>query len=168
MLDNFKDNLFQTDSISITFEFQKNQETVTQERSTDLDLCPVWSAASIIMHIVCMPGASTDTSINSFHDNSGKTVLISSAVVVSILGEAAATMGGVLGFSPADIRCHSICSTCAMALYLVGLGVATIMLIGRWRSYLFLRYIRKQVQQFSYGISSQMIQREHFFTIPRL
>ena len=88
ILDNFKDSLFQADSILITFEFQKNQEhqeTVTQERSTDLDLCPVWSAPSIIMYIVRMPGASADTSINAFRDNSGKTVLISSAVVVSTL-----------------------------------------------------------------------------------
>lgn len=172
MLDNFKDDLFQADSISITFEFQKNQErqeTVTQERSIDPDLCPVRSAASIIMFIVRMPGVSADTSINSFRDNSGGTVLISSAAVISTLREAAATMGeDVLGFSPDEIGCHSIRSAFAMALYLAGLGVATIMLMGRWRSYSFLRYIRKQVQQFSSGISSRMIQREHFFTIPRL
>ena len=124
------------------------------------------------MYIVRMPGASAGTWINSFHDSSGETVLISSAVVVSTLQEAAATMSeDILGFSPADIGCHSIrfaCAMCAMALYLAGLGVATIMLIGRWRSYPFFCYIRKQVQQFSSGISSRMIQREHFFTIPRL
>ena len=88
MLDNFKDDLFQADYISITFEFQKNQErqeTATQERLTDLDLCLGWCAASFIMYIVCMPGASANTSINSFHDNSGETFLISSAIVVSTL-----------------------------------------------------------------------------------
>ena len=123
MLDNFKDDLFQPDSISITFGSQKNQELqeiLTQERSTDLDLCPVRSAASIIKFIVRMPGASTGTSINSFRDNGGKTVLFSSAVVVSTLREAAATFGkDVLVFSPTDIGCHSICSdACAMALFI--------------------------------------------------
>ena len=59
------------------------------------------------MFIVCMPGVSANTSINSFHDNSGGTVLISSAAVVSTLREAAATMGEyVLGFSPAEIGCY--------------------------------------------------------------
>ena len=93
MLHNSKDDLFQADSISIQFEFQKNQErqeTVTQKRSTYLDLCPVRSAASIIMFIARLPGASANTSINSFHDNGGKTVQISSAVVVSTLWEAVA------------------------------------------------------------------------------
>ena len=88
IVDNFKDDLFQADYISITFEFQKNQErqeTATQERLTDLDLCLGWCAASFIMYIVCMPGASANTSINSFHDNSGETFLISSAIVVSTL-----------------------------------------------------------------------------------
>ena len=44
LLDNFHDDLFSADSISITFEFQKNdvrQETVTQEKSNDPLLCPV-------------------------------------------------------------------------------------------------------------------------------
>ena len=124
-----------------------------------LSSCPdfyiVRSAVSVIMFIVCMPGASAKTLINSFHDNSGKTVLISSIVVVSTLRETAVTMGkDVLGFPPANIGCHSIPSTCAMALYLAELGVASIMLIGRWQSYLFLLYIWKQVQHSSSSISS--------------
>ena len=135
MLNNFKDDLFKADSISITFDFQKNQErqeTVTQEHPTDPDLCPVRSAASIIMFIVCMPGMSANTSINSFRDNSGGKNLISSVAVVFTLQEAAASMcKGVLGFSPANIGCDSIRSACAMALYLAEISVATIMPIGR-------------------------------------
>ena len=105
-----------------------------------------------------MPGASANTSINSFCDSSGRIIFISSTLVVSTLREAATTMGeDILGFSPTEIGCHSICSVYAMALYLAGFGVATIMLIGRCRSYSFLCYIWKQVQQFSSGISSLMI-----------
>ena len=44
----------------------------------------------------------------------------------------------VLVFFPSEIGCHSIRSACAMTLYLAGFGVATIMLIGQWRSYSFL------------------------------
>jgi hypothetical protein len=53
-----------------------------------------------------------------------------------------------------------------MAMYLAGVPIFTIMLIGRWSSDAFMRYIRKQVKEFSEGISSKMIHHEQFFTIP--
>ena len=40
------------------------------------------------------------------------------------------------------------------------------MLIGRWNSDAFLLYIRKQVQEFTSGVSSKMINTSSFFTIP--
>jgi hypothetical protein len=54
----------------------------------------------------------------------------------------------------------------AMAMYLAGIPVYTIMLIGQWSSDAFLRYIHCQVQEFSAGVSQQMIVLENFFTIP--
>ena len=57
-------------------------------------------SASIIMFIDCMPGASADTLINLFRDNSGETILISSAVVVPTLREAAATTSEAFLVSP--------------------------------------------------------------------
>jgi hypothetical protein len=53
-----------------------------------------------------------------------------------------------------------------MAMYLAGIPVYTIMLIGRWSSDAFLCYIRRQVQEFSAGVSKRMILSEDFFTIP--
>eukprot|EP00957_Ditylum_brightwellii_P115847 8837286-Ditylum_brightwellii.AAC.1 len=53
-----------------------------------------------------------------------------------------------------------------MAMYLARVPVYTIMLIGRWSSNAFLVYIRKQVQDFTKGISSKMIISPNFFTIP--
>ena len=147
LLDTFHDDLFSADSISITFEFQKNderQETVTQEKSKDPHLCPVRSAASLIMFILRIPGATPDTSINSFRSGNGDVILVSSSMILNTLRVAADSMGpDVLGFSSSEIGCHSIRSACAMALFLAGYAEFTIMLIGRWRSYSFLRYIRK-------------------------
>jgi hypothetical protein len=71
-----------------------------------------------------------------------------------------------LGFGPLEIGTHSICSAAAMSMFLADVPVYTIMLLGRWSSDAFLRYIRRQVQQFSSGISAQMIISEDFFTIP--
>jgi len=52
-----------------------------------------------------------------------------------------------------------------MAMYLGGDPVFTIMLLGRWSSEAFLRHIRKQVQEFSKGVSQRMITNENFYTI---
>jgi hypothetical protein len=53
-----------------------------------------------------------------------------------------------------------------MALYLKKRMVSTIMLIGRWSSDAFLLYIRRQIQEFSAGVSADMVSQENFFTIP--
>jgi len=53
-----------------------------------------------------------------------------------------------------------------MAMYLAHVPVFTIMLLGCWSSDAVLRHIRKQVKELSNGISSKMIQHEHFFTKP--
>jgi hypothetical protein len=53
-----------------------------------------------------------------------------------------------------------------MAMKLAGAEDSTIRLIGRWKSDSFLKYIRKQVLQFSSNISRQMLEQEHFTHIP--
>ncbi len=49
-----------------------------------------------------------------------------------------------------------------MAMYLAGTPIFLIMLVGRWSSTEFLKYIQKQVQEFSHGISSKMIEIQSF------
>jgi len=51
-------------------------------------------------------------------------------------------------------------------MYLNGILVYTIMLLGRWSSDAFLRYIRKQVTEFSNGVSRKMIQNPRFHHVP--
>ena len=53
-----------------------------------------------------------------------------------------------------------------MEMYLAAVPVYTIMLIGRWSSDAFLRYIRRQVEQFSKDVSQKMITHRSFRTIP--
>ena len=47
-----------------------------------------------------------------------------------------------------------------MAMYLGECPVFVIMMIGRWSSDAFLRYIRKQVEQFSHNVSRRMLRFE--------
>ena len=49
-----------------------------------------------------------------------------------------------------------------MAMYLVGVPVFSIMLIGRWSSTAFHKYIRKKVQEVSQDIASNMIEVQSF------
>ncbi len=51
-------------------------------------------------------------------------------------------------------------------MYLAGEPVYTIMLIGRWLSDAFLRYIWKQVEQFSRDVGRKMLTHQLFWTIP--
>ena len=71
-----------------------------------------------------------------------------------------------LSFTGKDVGTHSIRASLAMALYLKKRMVSTIMLIGRWSSDAFLLYIRRQVQEFSAGVSADMVSHDQFFTIP--
>jgi hypothetical protein len=71
-----------------------------------------------------------------------------------------------LGFNEDDVGTHSNRSGGAMGMFLSGTPVYTIMLLGRWSSDAFMRYIRKQVLSMSHGISSKMITYEEFYTIP--
>ena len=54
-----------------------------------------------------------------------------------------------------------------MLLYLSKVPIYTIMLLGRWCSDAFLLYIRKQVLEFSAGITQSML-KHNFYTIPEL
>ena len=51
-----------------------------------------------------------------------------------------------------------------MAMFLAGTPTIIIMRIGRWSSEAFLEYIREQVEQFTQGVSRNMLQFEHFTT----
>jgi len=52
-----------------------------------------------------------------------------------------------------------------MGMFLAGTPVYTIMLMGRWSSDSFMRYIRKQVLSLSHGIATKMLTYERFFTV---
>jgi len=164
-------DLSRADSISITFEYQKRDErndVITQHRTGDSILCPVRQAAVIMHRLWSHSQSSKQTPLCTFWGAStDKPLYITSTMILSKLRAATSAIGiDTLGFSADDIGLHSIRSGAAMSMYLSGVPVFTIMLIGRWSSDAFLRYIRKQVQEFSAEVSKRMIINEDFFTIP--
>jgi hypothetical protein len=105
--------------------------------------------------------------VNKFRLSDGSFVLFTGTELLKKLRLAATAVGpDTLGFTAKEIGLHSTRSGAAMAMYLADISVFTIMLLGRWSSNAFLRYIRKQVKEFSNDVSSKMITKESFFTIP--
>jgi len=159
------------DTVSITFRYQKRDQrddTITQHRTLDPILCPVKAWAFTVCRLLCLPGTSSSTTVDTFMDPSTSAIVRFTATGLLALFRATALAMGEdeLGFSPSAIGTHSNRSVAAMAMYLNGIPVYTIMLLGRWSSDAFLLYICKQVQEFSHGVSSKMINTPSFYTIP--
>ena len=158
------------DTITITFIFQKNDErneNVTMHCTLDLLLCPVKSFVSIVRRTRQHKSATDSTPVYIFTISMQILEPITSDHVTQVLRGSAALLGeDRLGFTTKDIGTHFIHSGAAMTMYLDNVPVYTIMIIGRWSSDAFLRYIRKQVEQFSHNVSSRMIKHRHFYHIP--
>ena len=87
--------------------------------------------------------------------------------MINALRDAVGAIGEVrLGVKKEDVGTHSIRSGAAMAMYLEECPVFMIMLIGRWSSDAFLRYIRKQVMEFSQNVAKRMLSCQNFRHIP--
>ncbi len=65
-----------------------------------------------------------------------------------------------------EIRTHSIRLGAAMAMYLGGVPVFAIMMIGQWGSNAFMKYIQNQIEEFTFNVSSKMLTMQHFRHAP--
>ena len=170
------------DTVSITYRTQKNGDrgvTVTQHRTranSGTGLCPVRALAGLVSRISAYELDATkwkDVTTRPMNlvvtPGSGvRVTTITAGEVLQHLRAAAIQYGETrLGFPASRIGTHSLRSGAAMAMFLAGVPVETIQLIGRWRSQTFMRYIRIQVQQMTRGVADDMTTNPRFFTINR-
>ena len=135
-------------------------DTVTHMASGDTTLCPVRQWAQLVQRIWKYPGATDNTPVCAVWRND-RIEQITSDKLVTALWVAVVSIGeDRLGIKADKIGAKSIRSGAAMAMYLGECPVFVMMMIGRWSSYAFLRYIRKQVEQFSHNVSSRMLHFE--------
>jgi hypothetical protein len=104
-----------------------------------------------------------DDYIYKFQQSNGTFADLHSKTALVMLRNFISTCGDEFNIKPDEVGLHSMRSASAMAMYLNGIPVYTIMLLGRWSSDAFLRYIRKQVTEFSKEVSRKMIQRPVFY-----
>eukprot|EP00978_Attheya_sp_CCMP212_P036827 scaffold169849_cov31-Attheya_sp.AAC.1 len=132
-------------SVSITFEFQKNDErnnTVTMHRTGDAYMCPVVAWAAVVQRILSYPGTGPETTVNTMYNSETKKFSYLTSDNLRIRLRAAVVVIGEdkLGIKAEDIGTHSVRSGSVMAMYLAQhVAVYTIMMIGRWSSDAFLR-----------------------------
>jgi hypothetical protein len=169
LIDHDDNELEFSDCVSLTFEKQKKDEkmdTVTQMASGDTKLCPVRSAAAIVQRIRGYSRKTTDTPISAVMIND-KINQVTSENVINALRDSVVAIGEHrLGITKDQVGTHSIRLGAAMAMYQGECAVFTIMLIGRWSSDAFLRYIRKQVMEFSQNVAKKMLTCQNFRHIP--
>ena len=163
-------SLLSADSVSVTFEFQKNDErdvTITQHCTHDATLCPVRAWAALVKRVLGYPSTNSDTPVNAFVVNGVLKYIPATRIVDKIRASATVIGEDVLGCHPSEFGSHSIRSGAAMAMCLNDVPTYTIMLVGRWSSDAFLKYIRRQVQEFTSGVSTRMIQQRGRFLLQR-
>jgi len=165
------EELFNATTIAITFESQKNEQKddIVTMHANGKDLCPVKSWATITNRILNYPGSSIHLPVNTILIKNQMSLLHSRDVIRHIRATVEVIGKDVLGFGPTECGVHSIRSSFAMFLYTQYVRTDKIMMQGRWLSDSFLTYIRKQVTEFSKGLSSLMINTNNeYFTVPEL
>jgi len=162
-------NIHRADIVCVTFQDQKNgekSETITMSRTNDPIACPVTQAAAIANRVLGIPNTTPDSTINTYQSGDSIFQLSSATALIRLRRKAAEIGPTILGHSPEDIGLHSGRSAAAMAMVLSGTPTYMVMLLGRWKSDAFLKYIRKQVAEFSNQVSSNMIRIMTFFHPP--
>ena len=157
--------------VMIIFEYQKNDKRDVQVhmfKTSDSVLNPVIAWANTVKRVWSYPNSSEDSKVCELLDEHNKMTTIKSSHVRDYLKSIITLIGeDTLGFTAEDAGLHSIRSGGAMAMFLSKTPVIIMMRVGRWSSEAFLEYIREQVQDFTVGISENMIQFESFFNMNR-
>jgi hypothetical protein len=160
-------SLPQADCVSITFISQKNGEkdiTITQYKSGN-KLDPVTSWAKIVHRVLSYKKTNLQSQVNTFyHTEHQRLVYITSAQTQAFLKWTVAKLGAKsLGIQISRVGTHSVRTSCAMLLYMAKVRTAAIMLLGRWKSDAFLLYLRRQVKEFTQGLSEAMASQLSMF-----
>ena len=169
ILPNSSEHLDTADRVAITFETQKNGRkfnTITQWKTSDPILCPVLQWAAIVTRITTYPGSLDATPVSAVW-NRGRIEHINSKTVENALRDGVKAYGeSALRIDAREVGTHSIRSGSAMAMYLGGVPVFAIMMIGRWASDSFMKYIRTQIKEFTLDVSKRMLTMQEFRHTP--
>ncbi len=98
---------------------------------------------------------------------SNKLTHMTSKMIETVLRDGVVAFGETkLRIQKHEVGTHSIQSGSAMAMYFGGVPVFAIMMIGRWLSNAFKKYICKKIKEFTFNVSKKMLTMQHFRHVP--
>lgn len=159
------------ETVEITFRVQKNgvvEDQILQWSTNDKELCPIKHWAYTIIRLQNYPNYSPEWPVYHYYDYTTKkhSNITSNEIFTDIRAAVDAIGPHTLGFTSKEVGTHSNRAAFAMMMYLAGRPIYTIMLLGRWLSDAFLRYIEKQIKEFSKDASKKMLSNNTFYNIP--
>lgn len=134
-------------------------------KTTDDQLNPAGHWAYTVRRVMVIQGWGPTWMVDTFKEINGTIRCIHVSKICTMIRLAVNEIRDALGFTLKDVGTHSNRLVTAMAMYLANVLVYTIMLAGRWSFNAFLLYTRKQVQEFTKGISDKMLIMEDCFII---
>ena len=122
--------------VSIMFEYHKHDEQnnmITQHHMGDPLLYPTHQWGTIIHHICTYPGSCDNMPVNMIlsHKQSKLQQITNNMILSKHCATTNAIRKDELGFHANDLGLHSIPNGAAMSMYLMGVPVFVIMLIGQ-------------------------------------
>jgi hypothetical protein len=133
--------------VLVTFRKQKNDErmeTISASRTGKV-LCPCKTTISLVKRIRSYKETNERTQINAYFHN-GELRFIKNSEILNKLKIVVKTMGKEdLGLNPNDVGTHSLRASYALILALMGAPDSKIMILGRWKSDAFMKYIKRQI-----------------------
>ena len=144
------------------------KDQVIQQQSNDSELDPIQHWAQTTTRLCPYPNYDPTWPVYHFYNFETKrhSDISSNEILDDIRTTVDAIGPNILGFTSKDVGTHSNRSGCAMMMYLAGIPVYTIMLVRRWLSDAFLRYIERQIKEFTIGVSEKMLLCNTFYNIP--
>ena len=130
---------------------------ITQWATLHLFLCPVKQWAAIVKHISLYPGASKATPVSAVLQHKRIVHITKKQVNDALQDGVKAYRESKLCINASEVGTHSLHFGAAMEMYLGGLPVYAIQLIGRWSSDSFMKYLHKQIKEFTLGVSMKML-----------
>ena len=110
------------------------------------------------MLILSYKGTDLNTPINFYRNKNGAPSNISAKDMIKFLRLTCKSIGEEkLGLDISRVCTHSIRTSFSMQLHLAGVKDTIIMMMGRWKSLSFLKYIHPQIQEFSSNLSALML-----------
>ena len=163
-----REALLKATSVSITFSLQKNNKkyaTISQQRN-NTEIFPVTAWAEVILRILSYDGTNELSPVDLFWNQENILTNLTADDIAQHLKSTCRVIGSkILGFLSDRVGTHSNRSSFAMLLLLQGVPPSVIMLQGCWKSKAFMNYLCTQIQQFSNGLSTSMVDKD-FFSIP--